>query len=447
TPALWIAAERLPELLAVHAIETTIAAPPSRASRTWTRDEAIVELIRGRLTIVGPTTALALAESLAMDTRDAETALLTLEAEGAILRGFFEQRDVLEWCDRRLLARIHRYTLNRLRAEIEPVTAADFMRFLFAWQHVTEKLDGIDGLQRIVRLLDGFEIANGAWERTIFPLRMDRYDSALLDMLCLTGQVGWAATEGATAIFLRENADAWQTLRGFREIVLSEAAQRILDTLRARGALFARDLGDDVEEALKELVSAGLVTSDGFLRKTIASAGRWSALQPSAMTRESAVEIQARAFLLRYGVVFRRLLAREPNAAPWRELTRVYRRLEARGEIRGGRFVTGMSGEQFALPEAVERLREIRREGPNGRVVVISAADPLNLVGILDAGERVRAIAANKIAYRDGIAVSAMEGDYLRPLAQLDDPSASEVAAALAGRRVPVSRGYVGRMA
>ena len=161
----------------------------------------------------------------------------------------------------------------------------------------------------------------------------------------------------------------------------------------------------------------------------------------------AAIDVQAHALLRRYGVVFRRLLTRESNAAPWRDLARVYRRLEARGEIRGGRFVTGMSGEQFALPEAVERLREIRRTPSDGKVIVISAADPLNLIGILTAADRVRAIAGNRIAFRDGIAVSVMEGDFLRPLTDIDPNKAMEVAAALAGRRVPVTSGFVGRTA
>jgi ATP-dependent Lhr-like helicase len=215
---------------------------------------------------------------------------------------------------------------------------------------------------------------------------------------------------------------------------LSEAAQRILDTLRTHGASFLDD-----REALDELVNAGLVTSDGFFGRQ--SPGRWSLLAEA----EPDVEMQARALLRRYGVVFRRLLTRESNAAPWRELARVYRRLEARGEIRGGRFVTGMSGEQFALPEAVERLREIRRTPHDGKVTVISAADPLNLIGILTAGDRVRAIASNRIAYRDGVAVSVMEGDFLRPLTEIDPSKAIEVATALAGRRVPVTSGFVGR--
>jgi ATP-dependent Lhr-like helicase len=257
----------------------------------------------------------------------------------------------------------------------------------------------------------------------------------MLDLLCLSGEVGWG--RGIT-LYAREHAGIWTAVPDVT-VALSADAQRIVELLRTRGASFARDLGP--QDALDELVAAGLITSDGFLGRR----GRWSLLEDSNLPYDDAVETKARILLKRYGVIFRRLLTRESNAAPWRDLARVYRRLEARGEIRGGRFVTGMSGEQFALPEAIERLREIRRQGPDGRLVVISAADPLNLVGILTSGERVRAVAANRIAYRDGLAVSVMEGDYLRPLAELESAVAMDAAAALAGRRVPVISGFVGR--
>ncbi|HEX2122481.1 MAG TPA: DEAD/DEAH box helicase [Thermoanaerobaculia bacterium] len=457
---VWITAERLPELLAIRPIETTLKAPASR-TRAWTREEALVELIRGRVTITGPATARALAASLGVEEREADAALLALEGEGAVLRGTFESPGAPEWCDRRLLARIHRYTLNRLRAEIEPVNAANFTRFLFAWQHATHatKLSGVDGLQAILAQLDGYEVAASAWERSVLPLRMDRYEPSMLDMLCLTGEIGWARLSSSAstvvsatpiALFLRDHAAAWQSIRDSEAIALGDEARAILDTLRTRGASFSRDLG--THEALGELVSAGLITSDGFagLRALITSperrarasfSGRWSLLESGSDTLD--VETQARVLLRRYGIVFRRLVAREPNVAPWRDLARVYRRLEARGEIRGGRFVSGMSGEQFALPDAVERLREIRRTAPDGILNVVSAADPLNLTGILTSEERVRAVAGNRIAYRDGIAVSVMEGDYVRPL--LDTGATPEVAAALAGRRVPATSGWVGR--
>ncbi|MGH9459116.1 MAG: DEAD/DEAH box helicase [Thermoanaerobaculia bacterium] len=493
---VWVAAERLPELIAIHpgARPTPpIEAPPSRAARAWSREEATRELVRGRMTIAGPVTATELAAPLGLAVAEIDAALLALEGEGAILRGSFTRAasSALEWCDRRLLARIHRYTLNRLRAEIEPVSAADFMRFLFRWQHVApeSRLRGEDGLREIVAQLDGFEAAATAWERAILPARVEEFDAALVDRLSFTGDVAWArlsipstvATNraeagaiarivGATpvALVLREHLDAWQALRGSLdgiEETLAPETRRVLDALRARGASFARELAAaaacddaDLHRAFGELVAAGIVTSDGFagLRalagarngngRSVDAGGRWSLLgdgDPDG--REAAVETQARTFLRRYGVVFRRLVVREANAAPWRELARVFRRLEARGEIRGGRFVSGMSGEQFATPEAVERLREVRRTRPAGGIVVTSAADPLNLTGILDEGERIRAALSTRIAWRDGIAVSVIEGDYLRPLREIAPESATEIASALAGRRVPVASGFVGR--
>jgi ATP-dependent Lhr-like helicase len=445
-PRIWIAAERIPELLAIHpALQLDITPPPSRV-KEWQREDAIAEIIRGRMSLLGPTTATELAASLNIDEKDADAALLKLESEGAILRGNFtptahsQHPTPQQWCDRRLLARIHRYTLNRLRAEIEPVTAADFTRFLFAWQHVTpsSRLTGVDGVHQVIKQLDGFEIAANAWERHVLPLRIDRYDPSLLDALCFSGEVGWARLTTGVALFPRAHTSAWLAET---TPTLTERAQHVLDLLRTRGASFARDLGDDTE-ALDELTNAGLITSDGFIGRRAERAGRWSILIAD-IDGEEAVETQARALLKRYGVIFRRLLTREPNAAPWRELARVYRRLEARGEIRGGRFVTGTSGEQFALAEAVTQLREIRRTPADGRLTVISACDPLNLIGILTSTDRIRAIAGTRIAYRDGIPVAVMEGDFLRPF----DAPDIEAAAALAGRRVPVAAGFVGRTA
>jgi len=506
------------------------------------------------LTILGPTDARALAESVSIDEPDADAALLALESEGVVLRGHFEaltaesaenaeQRffsassassavnrgGAIQWCDRRLLARIHRYTLNRLRAEIEPVSPADFMRFLFAWQHVdaSHRLSGIDGLRSVLEQLDGFELAADGWERAVLPARVDGYDASMIDTLCLTGEVGWARLSAPTveatqvvpatpvALFLRAHAEAWAALKGcatrtarqdlkvaqplraadtstprrdfkvaqpFRAAdtsaepgdsnqVLSETAQRVLDHLRARGALFEHELagasGSDekaVRAALRDLVAAGLVASDGFggLRSIIRSssgrtgpagrrssiAGRWSLLRDAEARSDTqaAIELQARTLLKRYGVVFRRLLTREANVAPWRDLARVYRRLEARGEIRGGRFVAGMSGEQFALGDAVERLREIRRTPAHGRCLAVSAADPLNLAGIVTAGDRVRAVAANRLVFRDGVPIAALEGEYVRSLAEVDTAIASDAARALTGNpALSVISGFVGR--
>jgi len=492
---VWVAAERLPEWLAVHPgsrLDPIVEAPPSRAARAWTSEAALVELLRGRVAILGPTTVTSLAESLAVPSQAVDEVLLTLESEGVVLRGSFTSSHVLEWCERRLLARIHRYTLNRLRAEIAPVSPAEFMRFLFAWQHAGDghQLTGIDGLRAVIAQLDGLELPVRTWERDVLPARLERYESSLLDTLCLTGEVGWARLStgptqvvGATpiALFLRSHASHWFALRDDSaertlqrpRTATGEAAQRLLDHLRRRGASFAQEVRTacnlpeaDCRTALGELVAEGLIASDGFagLRAIAASsserrfnvdaAGRWFSivrLKPDTTTdrdtsRDEAVKALAWTLLSRYGVVFRRLLTREVSGVTWRELVRVYRMLEARGDIRGGRFVSGMSGEQYALPDAVDRLRELRRSGPDERLVAISGADPLNLTGIVTLGDRIRAAASSRIVYRNGIPIMAMEGDMLRTLADADATVLADAAAIAAGRRVPVSHGYVGRI-
>jgi ATP-dependent Lhr-like helicase len=474
--SIVVAAERLPELCAVHPdliVSDSIQPPASRLARAWTRGEAIAEIVRGRMTLAGPVTAAAVAASLGISADEADAALLQLEGDGVVLRGRFTPAErALEWCDRALLARIHRYTLHRLRADIEPVSPAEFMRFLFRWQHVerSSRLTGLDGLREIVATLDGYETTAAAWERAVLPARLDRYDPSMLDMLCLSGEAGWARLSAVSperadiprlvpatpiALFLREHTAAWRALQPSSDAPpLSHGARQILATLRSRGASFFADLAssceldaDAVRAAIGTLVAAGLVTSDGFsgLRALVSAAagrppaydrrssfaGRWTAAATSDGDRERAVDTQAWALLRRYGVVFRRLLTREANPAPWRELARVFRRLEARGDIRGGRFVTGMSGEQFALPHAVERMREVRRIAPDGHIVVISTADPLNLAGIVTAGDRVRTAARNRIAYRDGVPLAVREGDVVRALADADPSISAEVTRAL----------------
>ncbi|MFN2446488.1 MAG: DEAD/DEAH box helicase [Vicinamibacterales bacterium] len=522
--SFWVAAERLPEVRAVHGrarVEASVEAPASRSNRAWTREDALLELARSRIAVLGPTTAPAMADSMAVASEEIDRALQTLEAEGLVLRGSFtpgfqRARDdgLVEWCDRRLLARIHRYTLNRLRTEIEPVSPAEFMRFLFVWHHVAadSRAKSLEGLRAVIGILDGYELPACAWERSILPARVADYEPAMLDMLCLTGHVGWArlsrpstarqavartppvedrgpahlTTTTPISLFLSTHHEAWRVLaadaRTPPDLALSEGARRVLGVLRSRGASFSHELpppslldADAVRGALAELVSAGDVVSDGFagLRSLLDAdahprggqpvdrAGRWYACGEEATEdrMDAAVEQKAWALLRRYGVVSRRLLTRESNSPRWGALLRVYRRLELRGEIRGGRFVTGMSGEQFALPEAVTRLREVRRpsvpaqqpERVDGgdtahRLVVISAADPLNLTGIVTAGDRVRVAPGSRIAYRDGVPIAAMEGDYIRPLAPIHPAEAARVASALAGRTVPpVIAGYVGR--
>jgi ATP-dependent Lhr-like helicase len=504
--AILIAAERLPELQTVHpdaVLDPPITAPSARAARSWTRDTAIVELLRGRLAIVGPTTASELGSSLAIGESEANAALLTLESEGAVLRGMFESRTPnpesrLQWCDRRLLARIHRYTLTRLRAEIAPVSATDFLRFLFAWQHVerSSRLIGIDGLREVIAQLDGIEAPARAWERDVLAARVDQYDPSMLDLLCLTGSVAWARLSsgptqvvGATpiALFLREHTDAWLVLSPVAQALVA-CAPNVLNHLHTHGASFANEIAaacrltdDELRSAIAELVAAGAISSDGFeglraivggapnraaaQRNRASASGRWFVVRdpgtgirdpkdvepnrsrvPDPGSRRGAVETFAWTLLRRYGVIFRRLLTREVLDVPWRDLTRVYRRLEARGEIRGGRFVAGMSGEQFALPDAVERLREVRRSTPDDRLLTISGADPLNLTGIITGDERIRSSASTRVVYRNGVLVAAMEGDMLRTFGNLDADTAADAAAAAAGRRVPVISGFVGRL-
>jgi ATP-dependent Lhr-like helicase len=342
------------------------------------------------------------------------------------------------------------------------------------------------------------ELPARTWERDVLSTRIERYEPSLLDTLCLTGEVGWARLSsgptqvvGATpiALFLRSHAAHWSALRSGDNSVerrlprapdgepqsreparttLSDAAQRLLEHLRSRGASFAQEMraacnisAAECRDGLGELVAEGLIASDGFAglraiagsiserRSTGDSAGRWSIVDGIAdhdAMRDDAVRVLAWTLLSRYGVVFRRLLAREVNAVAWRELVRVYRTLEARGDIRGGRFVSGMSGEQYALPEAVDRLRELRRSGTDDVLVVISGADPLNLTGIVTLGDRIRAAASSRIVYRNGIPVLAMEGDMLRTLVDADSAVLADAAAIAAGRRVPVSHGYVGRI-
>jgi ATP-dependent helicase Lhr and Lhr-like helicase len=466
---LWVAAERRAE----------VELPDVR------------ELLRGRLGIVGPTTAAALAATMGVPEIEVDAALVALETEGVVLRGRFSPRDAdapaeLEWCERRLLARIHRYTLNRLRAEIEPVSPADFMRFLFAWQRVDpeHRAAGLEGLASVVEQLDGFEVPAAAWESDVLAARVEEYDPALLDTLSLTGRVGWTAgrRDGGTAapirstpiaLFAREHGRNRPRGREPTEnLELSTYAAQIREVLERRGASFFHELTPlsgllptQVEQALGELAGLGLVTSDSFagLRALITpsskrkplggarrrhrtapfgieSAGRWSLVDRTA---EVPVELAARSLLRRYGVVFKRVLAREAAAPPWRELVRVYRRLEGRGEVRGGRFVSGMSGEQFALPEAVGQLRAMRRRPASGRLVAVGAADPLNLTGIITAGDRVAAVARSRVLYRDGVPVLALERGEVTSLAA-GTPTPDMVEALVRKQLTPALRARLG---
>jgi ATP-dependent helicase Lhr and Lhr-like helicase len=460
----WVAAERFDELAAVVP-QAVVPDIPERLRKSWTREDAVRELVRSRMEVLGPETARSLAGSLNLpETGLADIALAALEAEGGVLRGRFtpglSDAAPLEWCDRRLLARIHRYTLSRLRAEIEPVTAAELVRFLLHWQHVAEeqRVKGIEGLAAVIEQLDGYELPAGAWERDVLSSRVSDYEPEYLDMLCLSGRVAWGrVTPGTTArtplrsspiaLLVREHSGVWRAPSGPEVEGLTSDARAVLAALRARGASFFHELAAatgllraQVERALGELAGAGRVTADSFsgLRALLApsekhkrrsrrrgaatgvdTAGRWALLAGGEASRDDErVERIARVLLGRYGVVFRSLLARESRLPTWRELAMVYRRLEARGEIRGGRFVAGFGGEQFALPDAVGRLRAVRKLEKTGEMIALSGADPLNLAGIVTPETRVPAITGNRVLFRDGVAIAALDGGELRRLAQ-----------------------------
>jgi len=458
----WVAAERAKSFLALFPgarFETELR---QLESSVPSADDALLAAVTGWMSHIGPISAPQLAEMLGLPTSEIDKALLRLEATGAILRGKFTDPAApeTEWCERRLLARIHRLTLGTLRKQIEPVTAAQFMRWLLRWQHVTPgtQVLGERGTLEILGQLQGFEIPANAWERQILGRRIADYDPKILDQLCLTGAVGWGrlsphpATLEDTAqgkrrviptsvapitFFVREESD-WMTPRHPGTDLpaeargLSEGARQVLDFLRHRGASFFADivrgtgkLKSEIETALWELVAAGIVTADGFdnLRSLIDpkrragqghgrtarprhSSGRWSLLYTDATTdRNQAVEATCWMLLRRYGIVFRDLLTRETILPKWRELQIAFRRLEDRGEIRGGRFVDGFLGEQFALPVAVDSLRASKKLPPAGETITLSAADPLNLVGILVPGERVPAISGKTISFHDGVAI------------------------------------------
>jgi ATP-dependent Lhr-like helicase len=469
----WVAAERAKTFVAIFpeaVLEDTVPQVPS-AVEAPSFDDAVFALITGWMAHAGPTTSSRLAGMLSVAPKEVEKSLLRLESSGSILRGkFFEPylEDELQWCERRLLARIHRLTLGELRKQVEPVTAAQFMRWLLRWQHVAPgtQLAGTErGTLEALRQLQGFEVPANAWERDVLARRVSGYDPKILDQLCLTGVIGWGRlsphpatlheAEGGNGngrrrviptsvapitFFVREQADwmlpprhpSYDDGRG-----LSPVAREVLQFLTGHGASFFADivrgagkLKAEIETGLWELVAAGYITADGFdnLRALIHprrragqgaqrsarprhSAGRWALLYAPGANHEPdharAVEATCRMLLDRYGVVFREVLAREALLPKWRELLQCLRRLEDRGEVRGGRFVSGFIGEQFALPVALESLRAMRGAQPSLETASVSAADPLNLVGIIVPGERVPAISGRFVSFRDGVAVAA----------------------------------------
>ncbi|MBI4312642.1 MAG: hypothetical protein HY681_12800 [Chloroflexi bacterium] len=446
------------------------------------QEEARFILVRSRAECSGPFAAQGMAQALSMDAASVEAALARLEGYGGVLRGRFTPGSVSEeWCDRRILARIHRATIATLRKEVQPVSTADFIRFLFRWQGVypAELRRGEDGILDVIEQLQGYEAAAGAWETEVLQARVKGYSPLMLDEVCLSGEVLWGRPSrkhtqeeaGVRGQALSRNTPITLALRESLPWLLQGplpqtegvpgVAGEALRYLEKHGASFlpeviagTRQLPSVVEETLWELAAAGLVTADGFgaVRGLVSGvarqvrqhprlrtsarrrlpASRWSLLaSPVETPPEDAMQARAYQLLLRYGVVFPELPAREPSAPRWRDLLRVYRKMEARGEVRGGRFVGGFIGEQFALPEAVEQLRLVRRQEPEGSVVAVSACDPLNLVGVLTPGARVPAQVGLRVAYLDGVPIAYFQSETLHWLKELDARAMESVGAAL----------------
>lgn len=467
----WLAAEKVKTFSLLYPDSTFEFNPPPLEEKTQVRDSALLDMLRGWLAQIGPVTTTELAQLFNLPFNEIEQTLIKLESSGMILRGHFRNQasDEIEWCERRLLARIHKLTLGKLRKEIEPVNAAQFVRWLLNWQHVTKQtqLKGEQGLIEIIRQLQGFEMPANAWEKQIFAKRVSDYNSDLLDRLCLMGVIGWGRLSPHPAIlakqdsefneptsarhkkiiptsvapitfFVREESDWMSRANRFSDnesMGLSHIAKSIYEFLKQHGASFFNDiergvnhLKAEIELGLWELVAAGLITADGFdnlralidpkrrllnrKRKRMSarfSAGRWYILHPNA-TQDSEKQTEAICWLLlkRYGVVFRDLLQREKIVTRWRDLLIVFRRLEDRGEIRGGRFVEGFLGEQFALPYACESLRASRKKPLDNQEITIAAVDPLNLVGIILPGQRVSAVSGKVIVLQDGSQISRL---------------------------------------
>jgi len=462
----WVAAEKAATFSAIIPDAIVDEPLPAIEQCVPSRDDALLSCLTGWMAHLGPTTVTALGEFLGIAASDIEKTILRMEAGGTVLRGSFtnESHGEIEWCNRRVLARIHKLTLGTLRKQIEPVNAAQFMRWLLRWQHVApdSQLLGEHGTLEVLQQLQGFEAPANSWESQILARRIANYDPKVLDNLCLTGAVGWGRLsphpstlgEQSDAIrrviptsvapltfFIREDAD-WMISRHVtggdaqESIVLSPAAREVLTHLRERGASFFADivratgkLKAEVETALWELVTAGMITADGFdnIRALIDpkrrsgqgrghssrprhSVGRWSLLyasEPAERTRVA--EATCWMLLRRYGVVFREMIARETIVPRWRELLIAFRRLEDQGQIRGGRFVSGFLGEQFGLPVAVESLRAGARQPGAGESVTLAAADPLNLVGIIIPGERMSSASGKTITLLDGVLAETEE--------------------------------------
>ncbi len=478
-PLAWISVERLAWFAPLYpqaVCQPSLQVPADCQVVDWSEEQALRELVRARLSVLGPTPVAALASALRLPAQAIALALLALQREGYVMAGRFSDTvQEEEWCERHLLARIHRYTLGRLRREIEPVSQRDYLRFLFEWQHLDpdSRVAGPDALASVLGQLEGFEAPAALWEAELLPARVGDYQPAWLDELCTAGRTVWArlrpggsqaaaSLRSAPIVLLpRREAQRWNALaRGDEASApLGSRAERVVGFLQQHGACFFDEIADatrllatELEDALAELVVRGRVHCDSYagLRALlvpaskrpsalsrqrrrahalgIRDAGRWAPVHAlpalpadeAGERHQQTLEHLAWTLLRRYGVVCWRLLEREAGwLPPWRDLLRVYQRLEARGDIRGGRFIAGLSGEQFALPEAIAALRRVRAQPLTEHWVCLSASDPANLLGGLLPGERVARVAGNRVAYLDGLPMAAWSGDRLQMLQPL----------------------------
>lgn len=452
--SVWIAAERVHEFIDVlpRAKREPQLKPITKLAEN---DKPLLEIIRSRLEGLGPITASQLAEPLGLPQSEIDPILLVLEQEGFVIQGRFTQSSTdVEWCDRRLLARIHRYTITRLRKGVKPVSLSNYMSFLFDWQGLLERGEGTESLAQVLEQLEGYSASATAWQDGIIKSRIKNFTSDMLNTLCVTGRINWLrlnvsdskdktkkspVSHTPIALIQRRNLQTWKQFAPTpTRYNLGPYAQKVADILKSKGALFFSDivaetgiLRTQVEDALGELVNWGLITSDAYVglkalitpsakrpkyksRRRLAvspfdNAGRWSLIEQAQEDSDSIntdnIDFIALNLLNRYGVIFKKMLERESNLPPWRDLLRVYWRMEARGEIRGGRFVAGVSGEQFALPEALSLLRKIPKREESEQVITLSSADPLNLVGIILPGDKIPISPLSQIHFKDGSVV------------------------------------------
>jgi ATP-dependent Lhr-like helicase len=466
---VWVSAERslqMAELYSDHEFQPAFDFPDEVKIRFPGKEHALVEILRSRLEALGPVRERDLVEEMGLSDGVVAQALIALEVEGFAIQGHFSPGcELVEWCERRLLARIHRHTLDRLRKEIQPVSSADYMRFLFSWHRLSgDRPEGIEALFELLQQLEGFEAPAAAWEGDILPVRLTSYDHTWLDALCASGRIAWGRfrqprLENGKQLFgpikttpisliTRQHLTFW--VQTPQENEPSSHAAQVAEAMEAGGALFFDEiisrtglLKAQAEDGIAELVALGRLTSDSFtgLRALLVDskyrsrrgrnkspsfsmemAGRWSLLPGGSEDSESeSVERIVRTLLRRYGVIFRKIAYHEEMSPPWREIVRVCRRLEARGEIRGGRFVEGVWGEQFALPEVIPILRSARKHADEEQLVSICAADPLNLTGVITPGKRVPSLFTNRILYRNGSPVAIKEGKETRLLEGTED--------------------------